>query len=484
MPATWGKIAAGEILSPTNGNRVSGNSENVLSGISTDSRSIKPVELFWALKGERFDGHDFALKAIENGAAGIVVQKDYWKSEGGKDKSLSSGFPDPVVITVNNTLQALGDLARWWRQQHDVQLVAITGSAGKTTTKEMAASILELSQETLKNQGNYNNLIGLPLTIVQLDERYRRAVLEMGMNHPGEIARLTEIADPDVGVITNVGMVHLEGLGNLEGVARAKVELVEKLSSKGKVILNGDDELLVKTASAFRKDALLFGLGEKNHVRAHRIRNLGKEGISFDLKYQGNSWPVRTRVPGVQNVLNSLAAAAICLYLNEPPENIVEGLARFAGIKGRFTVMHLPGGVTVVDDTYNANPLSLKAALESVEVLADKGLRIIVALGEMMELGDATVRAHQEAGQRVAELGTYHFLAIGEHANDMISGAVKAGMQKEHAEMVRTHEEMVKRIREEMREGDLIFLKASRRMALEKVVEGLKGHTEILGEKA
>jgi UDP-N-acetylmuramoyl-tripeptide--D-alanyl-D-alanine ligase len=297
----------------------------------------------------------------------------------------------------------------------------------------------------------------------------------MGMNHPGEIARLTEIADPDVGVITNVGMVHLEGLGDLEGVARAKVELVEKMSSRGKVILNGDDELLVKTASIFRKDALLFGLGGKNHVRAHRIRNLGKEGISFDLQYQGTSWPVKVTVPGIQNVLNGLAAAATCLCLNEPPENIVEGLARFAGVKGRFVVMPLPGGVTVVDDTYNANPLSLKAALESVEALTNKGSRIIVALGEMMELGDATVRAHQEVGQRVAELGTYHFLAIGEHANDMTRGAVKAGMQKKHSEVVRTHKEMVKRIREEMREGDLIFLKGSRKMTLEKVVKELKG---------
>jgi UDP-N-acetylmuramoyl-tripeptide--D-alanyl-D-alanine ligase len=475
MSAVWGKIAAKEIVIPMDGVWVSGKHQTILRGLSTDSRSIGAGELFWALKGEQYDGHDFAGKAIKRGAAGIVVQKDYWKSEGRKDKSLTSEFPDPVIITVTNTLQALGDLARWWRQQHDVQLVAITGSAGKTTTKEMAASILELGQKTLKNQGNYNNLIGLPLTIVQLNERYRRVVLEMGMNHPGEIARLTKIADPDVGVITNVGMVHLEGLGDLEGVARAKVELVENLSSKGKVILNGDDELLVKTASIFRKDALLFGLGEKNHVRAHRIRNLGKEGISFDLQYQGDSWPVRTRVPGVQNVLNGLAAAAVCLCLNEPPENIVEGLARFAGVKGRFMVMPLAGGVTLVDDTYNANPLSLKAALESVGALIGEGSRIIVGLGEMMELGDATVSAHRKAGQMVAGLGASHFFAIGDHTHEMIQGAVGAGMPFDRAEAVRTHEGMAKRIREEMREGDIVFLKGSRKMTLEKVVKELKG---------
>jgi UDP-N-acetylmuramoyl-tripeptide--D-alanyl-D-alanine ligase len=413
-----------------------------------------------------------------------VVQEESWKPEDEKNKSLTSHFPDTVIISVTDTLQALGDLARWWRKQHDVQLVAITGSAGKTTTKEMTASVLELSQETLKNQGNFNNLIGLPLTLLKLNKRYQRAVLEMGMNQPGEIARLTEIADPDVGMITNVGMVHLEGLGDLDGVARAKVELVEKLSSRGKVILNGDDERLVKKASIFRKEALLFGLGENNHVRARRIKNLGKEGVSFDLQYQGASWPVRIRVPGVQNVLNSLAAAALCFTLNEPPENIIEGLARFKGIKGRFAVTVLPEGVTIVDDTYNSSPLSLNAALESLETLTNRGSRIIVALGEMLELGDATIRAHQDAGQRVAELGTYHFLAIGDHAHDMTRGAVKAGMDKKHAEVVRTHTDMVKRIRAEMREGDLVFLKASRRMTLEKVVEGLKGHTDISGEKS
>ena len=479
MSAVWGKITAEEIVILTKGVWVSGKHQTLLRGLSTDSRSIGVGELFWALKGEQYDGHDFVGKAIERGAAGIVVQKDYRNSEDGINKALASDVPDLAIITVNNTLQALGDLARWWRKQHDVQIVAITGSAGKTTTKEMTASILELSQETLKNQGNFNNLIGLPLTLLKLNERYQRAVLEMGMNRPGEIARLTEIADPDVGMITNVGMVHLEGLGDLEGVARAKVELVEKLSPRGKVILNGDDDRLVKKASIFRKEALLFGLGENNDVRAQRIKNLGKEGVSFDLQYRGASWPVRIKVPGVQHVLNGLAAAAVCFTLNEPPENIIEGLARFEGIKGRFGITVLPEGVTIVDDTYNSNPLSLKAALESLETLTNKVSRIIVALGEMLELGDATLRAHQEAGQRVAELGTYHFLAIGDHAHDMTGGAVKAGMEKKHAEVVRTHTEMVKRIREEMREGDLVFLKASRGMAFEKIVEGLKSHSDI-----
>jgi UDP-N-acetylmuramyl pentapeptide synthase len=249
------------------------------------------------------------------------------------------------------------------------------------------------------------------------------------------------------------------------------------------MILNGDDELLLRTASEFRKDAVLFGLGEKNDVRAHEIRNLGIGGISFLLQYQGASWPMKVNVPGIQNVLNGLAAAAACLCLNEPPEHIAEGLAHYLGTKGRFMVMPLTGGVTLVDDTYNSNPLSLKAALDSVGAFIGEGSRIIVGLGEMMELGDATVSAHRQAGQMVAELGASHFFAMGEHTHEMIQGAVVAGMPLKQAEAVRTHAEMAKRIREEMREGDIIFLKGSRKMTLEKVVEDLKGHIETRGEK-
>lgn len=471
MPAVWGEITAEEVLAAVSGIRVSGKPQTRLAGISTDSRSIRTGELFLALKGERYDGHDFVLKGVEQGAAGIVVQEGCWNAECGMG---ISGFRDVVAITVADTLKALGDLAGWWRQQHDAQVVAITGSSGKTTTKEMTATILELGNSTLKNQGNLNNLIGLPLTLLRLKKGHDKAVLEMGMNRPGEIARLTEIANPDVGVITNVGIAHLEGLGDLEGVARAKVELVEKISSRGKVALNGDDELLLKTASMFRKEVTTFGLGGKNDVRAANIQNLGRKGVLFDLEYLDGTWPVRLRTPGLQNVSNALAAASVCLCLNEPLEHIVDGLGRFEGVKGRFMVRSLPGDIILVDDTYNANPSSLTAALESVVALVNGGTKIIIGLGEMMELGDAAEKAHREAGRRVAEFAPDCFSAIGEHARDMIKGAVEAGMPRGRAKVAATLDEMLKIIRDEMREGCLIFLKGSRKMALEKVVEGLK----------
>ncbi len=472
MPAVWGQIAVGDILSPTKGKKIAGDSETLLSGISTDSRSINPGVLFWALKGERFDGHDFALKAAEKGAAGIVVQKDWWDSEAAAKRTSSSRIP--AIIAVNDTLKALGDLAAWWRQQHNVRVAAITGSSGKTTTKEMLTNILEQELPTLKNQGNFNNLIGLPLTLLQLEENHKNAVLEMGMNRPGEIGRLTGIADPDVGAITNVGMAHIEGLGDIKGVAKAKTELLEKISSKSEVVLNGDDGLLLKTASRFEKQCITFGIGEKNDVRAGRIRNLGVEGISFDLSYREVYRPVRLKLPGLQNVSNALAAAAVALCLDTSFKHIVKGLGDFTGLKGRFTVTPLPNGITLVDDTYNANPSSLKAALTSIGSLVEEGRKIIVCLGEMMELGNAAVPEHRRAGRRVAEVGAHYFLAMGEHAGEMIKGAVESGISSNRAHVVKSHDEMVTKIKDEIREGDLIFIKGSRKMGLEKVVEGLE----------
>ncbi len=474
MEAQWGETIAEEILSPINGVWVSGKRHTVLAGLSTDSRIIGHGELFWALSGERYDGHDFIEDAVKQGAVGIVVQKGHRKAEDAINGILNSKYRDTIVITVNDTLKALGDLAFWWRSQHNVQIVAITGSTGKSTTKEMTASILELGNKTLKNKGNFNNLIGLPLSLLGLEKGYQKAVLEMGTNCPGEIARLTEIADPDVGVITNVGSAHLEGLGDLEGVASAKVELIEKISSRGKVILNGDDELLMKTAAMFPKNMVTFGAKKNNDVSAAKIQNLGPEGMSFFLQYQGKDWPVRIRVHGFHNVYNALAAAAAGMCLNEPPEYIVEGLGRFDGLKGRFMVSHLPYGVILVDDTYNANPSSLKAAFESLKPLANKCRRIIIGLGEMMELGNSTVFSHQEAGRMVAELGADCFLAMGEHANEMKKGAVAAGMPQDRVEVVETHSAMARRMNAEIREGDLIFLKASRKIALDKVVKSVK----------
>ncbi len=466
MPAIWNKITAEKIAAQTNGTIISGDQQITFSRISTDSRTIVSGELFWVLAGDRFDGHNFVQKAIDHGAAGIVVQKAH------AHKISHSGVLP--VIAVEDTLRAFGDLANWWRNQHDVRVAVITGSAGKTTTKEMTAGILEMGSKTLVTQGNFNNLIGLPKTLFRMEKGHKNAVLEMGMNRSGEIARLTEIADPDIGLITNVGMAHIEGLGDIHDVAKAKTELVEKMPSKGKTILNGDDPLLMETAARFRKETITFGLNKKNEIRADKLKKLGRKGFSFQLEYQKNTLPIRLNVPGLQNVSNALAAAAICLCLNEAHEHIIEGLYRFSGVKKRFTLIPLAGDILIVDDTYNANPSSLKAALESVGDMVDESSSIIIGLGEMLELGDATISAHMDAGRMVAKLGARHFLALGEHADEMLAGAVETGMDKNRVEKVATHNEMIKIIKDEMREGDLIFLKGSNKINLGKVVDGLR----------
>ncbi len=467
MSAEWGKITAQEILGPTGGILISGNGRISFSGLSTDSRTVGPNELFWALKGDRFDGHDFVQKALEQGARGIVIQKDHVR-------------PLPcsktqVVIAVRDTLRAMGDLAAWWRHQHAVRVTAVTGSAGKTTTKEMTAEILALGHKTLVSPGNFNNLIGLPVSLLRLKGEHKSAVLEMGMNHPGEIARLTEIADPDVGVITNVGMAHLEGLGDIQGVARAKTELIEKISPTAKVVLNGDDALLMETAAPFQKDVITFGLRPHNDIRCTNLKNPGPVGSSFCIQNRVSAFPVRINIPGLQNVWNALAAAAVCLCLDVSREHIKEGLRRFKGVAGRFTPISLPRGVTLVDDTYNANPTSLKAALESVKSMVQKGGRIMVGLGEMMELGDETIAAHRNAGRWVAELDAHRFAAVGEHARLMVDSAVAFGMNRNEVRAVDSVHEMAEFMGQDMKKGDLIFLKGSRKMDMGKVVDNLRG---------
>jgi UDP-N-acetylmuramoyl-tripeptide--D-alanyl-D-alanine ligase len=476
MPATWGAITVKEILGPIDGNLVLGGADAVLGGISTDSRTLRPGDLFWALIGETYDGHDFAVKAAQKGAAALVVGRPWLGFERSKAvlEAMAAAYPETAVVAVADTLKALGDLAGWWRHRQAARVVGITGSAGKTTTKEMTAAILGLGRKTLKNPGNFNNLIGLPLTLLGLDQTYEYAVLEMGMNRPGEIARLTDIADPEVGVILNVGMAHLQGLSDLDGVARAKTEMVERISTRGLMILNGDDGPLMKRASLFSKRMITFGLGPDNDVRATGISDHGPEGTRFILTYQGNAWPVHVKAPGRHNLTNGLAAAAVGLSLHEPVENIVRGLASFSAVPGRFEVIPLGRGILLVDDTYNANPSSLGAAIESARSLVAPGGRIIVGLGEMLELGDAAVRAHREAGRNLAERGASRMFIMGEHAPDVVAGARGAGMDQGSLHVVNTHEEMAGEIILAASEGDLILLKGSRRMHLEKVADGLR----------
>ncbi len=462
-------IRTKDIVRAISGKLVKGDKDITFSGIKTDSRKIEKGDLFWALKGERFDGHDFISSAINAGAYGAVIKGSYTNKILGSLKDAQ----DVVIISAQDTLRALGDLAGWWRNQHNVKVIGITGSTGKTSTKEMISHILSIGKKVLKNPGNYNNLIGLPITLLSLDSSHDISVLEMGMNMPGEIRRLTEIADPDIGLITNIGPAHLQGVKDIHGVARAKTELVEKISSNATVFINGDNELLVKSASKYKKQIIRFGKNAKNDIKLERIVSYGIKGSIFRLSWEGRSLELRINVPGISSIMNALAASAICLYLGEPEENIRKGLLMYQGVKGRFEIIVLENDNILINDTYNSNPLSLKASMESIKDI--KGKRgLIIGLGDMLELGDYSVHAHREAGRMAAGLNPELFIAMGSFSEEMIEGAREAGMSEDRLLISHDHEEMVYEIEKRLlKKGCIIFLKGSRAMALERVAEGI-----------
>lgn len=464
------KIPAQKVASVLGAHIIAGPMNVIFEGISTDSRNIKGGELFWALKGERFDGHDFVKKAVDSGALGAVV---------GKDQAKRFASLKATVLCVEDTLHALGDLAHWWRMRHSVLMGAVTGSVGKTTTKEMAACILSLRHETLKTEGNFNNLIGLPLTLFRLEERHGRAVVELGMNRPGEIARLTQIANPDAGVITEIGKAHLEGLGSLLGVARAKLEMAQEMKQEALLVINGDSAMLMNMAPRYGRDMFTFGMGEHNHIRAVDIRKDCSHGIGFTIAYGRERAAVNLKVAGRHNIMNALAAAGLCIGLKEDLGAVAKGLEQFDGLKGRFELVYLPSGVTLVDDTYNANPVSLKAALKGVENLVAKKGQLIIGLGDMLELGEEAEQAHFEAGQWVGSIGPKLFVAMGQYAEQMAEGARRGGLSSQAIMKVHSPEEMALAIEHRMQPGDVILLKASRKIELDKVREILEGRRGV-----
>ena len=476
MAARWGEITIGEIAAALGGSQVSGSRDKLVHGLSADSRAMVPGHVFLALRGEQFDGHDFLAEALGAGAAGLVVEASRPLGQGVADR-------DAAVITVPSTLTALGDLASWWREQWGGRVIAITGSNGKSTTKEMAAAIVSLKATTMKSPGNFNNLIGLPLSILALEPHHEVAVLEMGMNAVGEIARLTRIARPDIGVITNVASAHLEGLRDLAGVAAAKGELLREMPTRSTAILNGDNGLTKGLASAFAGETITFGLGAENRVRAEDIQNVGNASQSFAIRIDGERIPATIHLPGVHNVLNALAGAAIARCVSLPGELIACGLGGFRPLKGRFQMGELAGGIRIIDDTYNSNPSSLGAALRTIEGLREKGQGLVIGLGEMLELGVDAAQYHFDAGKRIAAMGARFLVVLGEHGRQVIEGARKGGMVPAQTVHASDHTEMIEAIKANAIRGDIVFLKGSRRVGLDRVVDGLTESLGIQGEQ-
>jgi UDP-N-acetylmuramoyl-tripeptide--D-alanyl-D-alanine ligase len=433
--------------------------KEVAQGYSIDSRTIQPGELFFAVKGERLDGHDYVHQALERGAVSAVVQKD----------QLARYPVKTCRLAVDDTLVALQTLATAVRRLWGKPLVGITGSVGKTTTKEAIAHVLGSRFRVLKSEGNFNNHFGLPLMLLKLEPEHDVAVIEMGMSHAGEIAALAKIAQPEIGAVTVVAPVHLEYFDSIAGIARAKYELIESLPPGGTAVLNADDEYVSRFGRDFKGKVILFGTQRPADVRAENVELRGAEGSAFDVVV--GAVRQRTMLPlvGAHNITNALAAVAVGLERGVPLPEITAALATLAPADKRGQVVQV-GNIKVVNDCYNSNPKALAAMVDALAAMPAK--RRIVVAGEMLELGPTGSELHRCAGQHIAEKKIDLLLGVRGLAQNMVDGAKSAGLQ---AEFVATPEEAGEWLARETRDGDVVLLKASRGVKLEKALEKWKG---------
>ena len=430
--------------------------ELTFRGANFDTRRLQAGELFAALVGAR-NGHVFARAAMEKGAAAVLASE-----------MLDADIP---AIYVEDTEKALQELAKKWREQLTLRCVGITGSVGKTTTKEMIAAVLETTFVTQKTAENFNNGIGLPVTVLGIGKDCEAAVLEMGMNHFGEISTLTRIARPDIAVITNVGTMHIENLGSREGILRAKLEILEGLHPNGIAVFHGDDDLLRREAAKYR--AMTFGRGEENTVRAYNVR-VEETQTSFTAAGFGKEFSVTLPVAGEHYVLDALAAITVGLLCGVSPERMVAALADFRNT-GMRQKRYDRDGLHIIEDCYNAGPESMRAALK---VLQGAHGRKIAVLGGMLELGDFAAQAHYEVGRAAASAADALF-AYGGNSAEYVRGAKDAGMGE--ARCFPTHEALTEALRGAVRPQDTLLVKGSRGMKMERVLQLLFDESKIGG---
>jgi UDP-N-acetylmuramoyl-tripeptide--D-alanyl-D-alanine ligase len=444
------------------GKLLTGSPATLVRGVCTDSRRIQPDDLFFALKGDRFDGHDFVQQVAQKGAAAVVVD------------SLKVPAEDLgcAIIAVDETRQALGRLGACYRADFQLPIVAVGGSNGKTTTKELLASVLRQKFCTLWSEDSFNNDIGVPLTLLRLERSHKAAVLEVGTNHPGELAPLVQLIQPQFGVLTNVAREHLEFFGDLAGVAQEEGWLAELLPSTGALFLNGDNDWTPGIVKRTRARVVKVGFGPKNDWQAERVR-LDGTGIAFEVRALQSkfSGEYRMNLWGRHQALNALFALAVGAELGVSPEEARGGLANCEPPKMRLQVWEA-NGVTVLDDSYNANADSMLAALQTLHDFPCAGRRIAV-LGDMAELGEHSAEAHHEIGERAAELGVGHLIAVGKWAGHTGQAARAAGLQNitECDDVLRAGTA----IKELVKPGDVVLLKASRAAGFESIGDVMRG---------
>lgn len=438
---------------------LTGDPDLMIKKVGTDSRLLEKGSIFFAIRGERNDGHDYIKNAFEKGAAAVV-----------------SEIPCPVpdgcsVIVVDDTVKALGTLAKKHMETFDIPVVGITGSVGKTTTKEMVAQILSTQYNVHKTMGNYNNHIGLPLSVLELSRENTAAVFEMGMSGLGEIEYLTKIIAPNIGIITNIGISHIEKLGTRQNILRAKLEITKGMKKDGKLILNSDDELLSGLDGLLPIPLIFYGINETSMLNAFNIVSLGEAGVRFTVNIRNEDVEIILPAPGIHNVSNALAAIACGVELNISNENIKKGLALYSQEKMRLNIIEY-GGIKVINDSYNSAPASALASLSVLQEVAGNR-RSIAVLGDMLELGEYSSEAHRQVGGAVASKHTDHLVAVGEHARDYVHGALEAGMSEENIRYFTNQDEVISYLKNYLQPNDVVLFKGSRGMNLDKIIEGV-----------
>ena len=429
-------------------------SDQAAIAYSIDSRTVAPGQLFFAVKGERLDGHDFVPEALSKGAVAAVVRKDQLDRYSDKSR----------LLAADDTLVALQTLATAVRKLWGKPLIGITGSAGKTTTKEAIAHVLCARLRVLKSEGNFNNHFGLPLMLLKLEPEHDVAVIEMGMSHAGEIRALAKIAQPEIGVVTNVAPVHLEFFDSLAGIARAKYELVESLPANGTAVLNADDEYVSQFGRGFKGRVILYGTRPAAEVRAENVHSKGTDGSEFDIVTPSGRERAHLPLVGEHNILNSLAATAVALARGFKLFEAAAALATLAPADKRGQVLQLDN-ITIINDCYNSNPKALQAMVDALASM--KARRRIVVAGEMLELGPTGEEMHRAAGRHIAEKKVDVLVGVRGLAHAMVAGAGDGT----RAVFVATPEEAGEWLARETRDGDVVLLKASRGVKLEKALD-------------
>lgn len=467
-------LTLADALESLTNTRPAGNAP-VITEAAIDSRQVIPGSLFVALPGERVDGHDFLAEAFKRGASFALIQKDVAESfrtldlRAGLEEASIPDLSTPLCLRVDNTLSALQQIARFWRRKLDLRVIGITGSVGKSTTKELAAEVLSQRYRTLKSPGNMNNEIGLPLAILRLGTGYQRAVLEMGFYVPGEIAFLCDIAKPQVGVVTNIGTVHAERAGSIEAIAQGKAELVQALPEDGVAILNFDDPWVRKMEEKTRAQVFFYGLSSEADLWADNVEGQGLEGIRFRLHYQRETLYVRVPLIGRHSVHTALRAAAVGLVEGLTWQEIFDGLNQ-GHTQLRLVAVRSKTGALILDDTYNASPESMLAALNLLDELDG---RKIAVLGDMLELGQYERQGHEMVGLRAAQVADI-LLTLGARSRMIAEAARRSGMKRSSVLEFEALEDIIGWLNRNLVKNDSVLIKGSHGLRMDRIVNVLE----------